>query len=64
MSFPAPTWTNQLAEAAKLSDSELKRHASVSTNNKHECRDCFCCACVEELKRRKRANNIRNRLDD
>lgn len=36
MSFPAPTWTNQLAEAAKLSDSELKRHASVLTNNKHE----------------------------
>jgi hypothetical protein len=28
---------------------ELKRHASVSTDNRHYCKDCFCCACVDFL---------------
>lgn len=28
---------------------EVKRHASVSTDNRHSCRNCFCCACVAVL---------------
>lgn len=43
-----------LAEQAEvLPDAELQRHASVSTSNRHYCRDCFCCACVDELNRRR-----------
>lgn len=41
-----PTWKEQITEAQKLSDDELKRHASVSIDNKHSCRECFTCACV------------------
>jgi hypothetical protein len=28
---------------------ELRRHASISTDNNHRCKNCFCCACVEVL---------------
>lgn len=48
-----PTWPNQLREARKLDSKELKRHASVSTNNVHRCEDCFCCAAVTVLEERK-----------
>lgn len=44
--FPAPTWENQLVEARRLPDAELARHAAVSRNNGHRCRECFTCACV------------------
>lgn len=47
-----PTWDNQLVMARKLDDDELRRHASVSINNRHECRDCFTCACVAVLRER------------
>lgn len=47
-----PTWNNQLVMARKLDDNELRRHASVSIDNRHECRDCFTCACVAVLKER------------
>jgi hypothetical protein len=30
--------------------SELRRHALVSTRNRHYCNSCFCCACVDKIK--------------
>lgn len=39
-------------QARELSNDELRRHASVSTSNRHYCNDCFCCACVDVLKER------------
>ena len=48
-SYCEPTWENQLREARKLSTADLRRHASVSTNNRHYCRECFCCACLTVL---------------
>lgn len=49
-----PTWFNQLFHARQLlrekGYAEVKRHASVSIDNRHRCRDCFCCACVEVLR--------------
>ena len=30
---------------------EVKRHASVSTENRHYCHECFCCACSDLLGR-------------
>jgi hypothetical protein len=47
-----PTWTNQLIEARKLPSYELRRHASVSTDNRHRCEDCFCCAALTVLEER------------
>jgi hypothetical protein len=50
----APTWFNQLRHARlTLRDqgyAELKRHASVSLDNRHYCHECFCCACVDILR--------------
>lgn len=54
-----PTWNNQIAEARKLPDAELQRHASVSTNNGCACGTCFCCACVAVLAERKPAKITR-----
>ena len=42
----APTWGQMLDQARALAPAERARHASVSTQNKHECRGCFCCACA------------------
>jgi len=39
-------WKKSLQRARKLPMEELKRHASVSLNNRHACYDCFCCACA------------------
>lgn len=52
LNLPAPTWENQLREAAKLSDAELRQHALKSTQNRHRCRDCFCCAAATVLEQR------------
>lgn len=44
-----PTWFNQLSHAQELYKSDPKevlRHARVSTENRHFCHECFCCACV------------------
>ena len=30
--------------------SEIERHAMVSIRNRHYCRSCFCCACLDYLK--------------
>lgn len=49
-----PIWENQLRAARQLlreeGITEVQRHARVSLNNRHRCRMCFCCACVEVLK--------------
>jgi hypothetical protein len=44
------TWHNLKSQARTLLHEqgldELKRHARVSTQNRHRCRACFCCACL------------------
>ena len=40
-------------EARKLDDTEIARHARVSTSNLHYCTMCFCCACVDVKAERK-----------
>jgi hypothetical protein len=37
-------------QAKRLTFSELRAHAKVSTDNRHFCHDCFCCACLEVLR--------------
>ena len=53
-----PTWENQLWHAEQLNTlekrAELRRHASVSRDNRHRCEDCFCCACLKVLERYER----------
>lgn len=48
-------WQAQLSEASLLATPELERHALVSTRNRHRCRQCFCCAALTILERRKAA---------
>ncbi len=60
--YGAPTWTvygdngeqwrEWKRQAAELETSELRRHASVPTSNRHECQNCFCCAALETLRER------------
>ncbi len=42
-------WAEWKRQAAALPIKDLKRHASVSTENNHSCVDCFCCAAVQVL---------------
>jgi hypothetical protein len=41
---PEEWWELQLAEARKLNDTELARHALVSIRHRCHCRQCACCA--------------------
>ena len=52
-------WTKALAEARELSPQELRRHASVSTDNRHQCEDCFTCACAAVLREKRAARRYR-----
>lgn len=45
----ADQWAEWKRQAAVLPESELRRHASVSTSNRHHCVDCFCCAALAVL---------------
>lgn len=47
----SPNFRQWMAEARKLPWRELVRHAKVSHDNRHECRECFCCACLVEVRR-------------
>lgn len=47
-----PFFSDMLNEARTLTQSEVRRHALVSTSNRHRCRDCFTCACVVVLEER------------
>lgn len=38
-------WGEMVSKAMSLPADELSRHASVSTQNRHRCRECFTCAC-------------------
>lgn len=46
------TFEDMKAEARKLPIEDIRRHASVSTNNRHRCEECFTCAC-EAVRREK-----------
>jgi hypothetical protein len=43
------TFEDMKRQARQLPPEELSRHAKVSINNNHKCRECFTCACVEVL---------------
>ncbi len=45
-------WAEWKRQAATLETKELRRHASVSTSNRHECTECFCCAALDVLQER------------
>jgi hypothetical protein len=47
---PEEQWREWKRQANKLPREDVRRHASVSTSNRHACRNCFCCACVEYLR--------------
>jgi hypothetical protein len=54
---PVMQWLEWKRQAAELPMSDIARHASVSTSNRHECRECFCCAALElyrEIRKRER----------
>lgn len=53
--FESANWEQWKRDAEKLEDSELRRHAGVSTANRHSCRECFCCAAAEVLTERRKA---------
>lgn len=46
---PAEQWAEWKRQAARLPLAEIRRHASVSRDNRHSCRECFCCAAAEVL---------------
>ncbi len=46
---PADQWLEWRKQAYALPVAEMRRHAAVSTDNRHACVDCFCCACVAVL---------------
>lgn len=50
MSYPAPTWENQIAAARALlkekGRAELQRHADVALRHRCKCHQCFCCAAL------------------
>lgn len=46
---PAEQWQEWKRQANTLPILDLQRHASVSKTNRHSCRQCFCCACMELL---------------
>lgn len=53
-----PTFLKMKLRALTLPRNEIERHASVSTNNHHKCRECFTCACVEALQSLREADEI------
>lgn len=50
---PSAQWLKWKRQAAALEHSEIRRHAHVSIDNRHQCRNCFCCAAAEVLAERK-----------
>lgn len=40
-------WQAMLQRASVLEASELQAHARVSLDNKHQCQECFTCACAK-----------------
>ena len=55
----AEDFPEEFKKIKKMSNAEISRHAGVSQRNNHYCKDCFCCACLDELKRRqKKAKSV------
>jgi hypothetical protein len=54
----SPNWFSMRQAAVRLwrqgreGKNELIRHARVSLDNRHECRQCFTCACAHVWKNR------------
>lgn len=46
---PSDQWLEWKKQAAILPLADLRRHASVSTDNRHRCENCFCCAALAVL---------------
>lgn len=50
------TWSELKDQARELLKTkgreEVRRHARVSIENRHHCRECFTCACVAVLAER------------
>lgn len=55
--FATPTFFDMKREARKLPFHELVRHAKVSMENRHECTECFTCACWAVIKERRSYDN-------
>lgn len=64
MTRPCDKWADMLREARTLDDAELRRHASVSTSNRHACVSCFTCACETVRQERMRAHRTHLRSID
>lgn len=45
----AETFEDWKIQARYMPFNEAVRHAGVSKNNRHACRECFCCACREAV---------------
>jgi len=43
-------WLEWRKQAAILPLAEVRRHAAVSMDNRHECEECFCCAALALLR--------------
>jgi hypothetical protein len=59
MGTTSTQWSTWTVEARGLSRADLERHAPVSTGNRHQCRQCFTCACaavLREIRRRESAD--------
>lgn len=52
---PRDQWEEWKRQANTLPVIDLERHASVSTSNRHKCKECFCCAAVELLAEKREA---------
>jgi hypothetical protein len=46
-------WQAMIRQASDLPDADIKRHASVSRDNRHRCYSCFTCACLTVAEQRK-----------
>jgi hypothetical protein len=49
---------DMIQRAFTLPEADRRRHASVSTNNRHECESCFTCACAAAQRRIDRLDRI------
>lgn len=54
-------WAAMLADARKLSDSDLTKNYRISAFNRHACVECFTCACVAVSAERFEANARKRR---
>lgn len=56
---PEQQWLEWKRQANTLPIAEVARHASVSTSNRHSCRNCFCCAALAVLTEKQIATGVR-----